>query len=117
MLSLLLAGAWGGVTRGLVGFIKYQSAKKQTKFETNYFLTMIILSSLVGVGISWVVAEVDGKILGLKEITPAIAFIVGYAGGDLLENLYKILLKKTTLYPPESASPFGELLKQPLEKS
>jgi hypothetical protein len=30
--------------------------------------------------------------------TPAIAFIVGYAGGDFLENIYKIILKKPSLY-------------------
>ena len=35
---------------------------------------------------------------GFGNFTPALAFIVGYAGGDLLENIYKIVLKKPSLY-------------------
>jgi hypothetical protein len=32
-------------------------------------------------------------------ISPAIAFVIGYAGGDFIENLYKIILKKPTIFP------------------
>ena len=39
--------------------------------------------------------ELDLGLLGLPGgFTPAVAFLVGYAGGDLLDNLYKIFLRK-----------------------
>jgi hypothetical protein len=28
----------------------------------------------------------------------ALAFIIGYAGGDFIENIYKIIIKKSSLY-------------------
>jgi len=34
---------------------------------------------------------------GLSDFNPVIAFLVGYAGGDLLENFYKIIIKKPVL--------------------
>jgi hypothetical protein len=36
--------------------------------------------------------------LGLPVITPAIAIVVGYAGGDFIENIFKILTGKTSLF-------------------
>ena len=30
--------------------------------------------------------------------SPALSFIVGYAGGDFIENIYKIIIKKSSLY-------------------
>jgi hypothetical protein len=32
---------------------------------------------------------------GIVGLLAAIAFIIGYAGGDFLDGMYKILLKKT----------------------
>jgi len=36
--------------------------------------------------------------LGVSVFSPALSFIVGYAGGDFLENIYKILTKKASFY-------------------
>lgn len=96
---LLFAGAVGGLVRGIVGFIKHQFAYKNVEFKPLYISGMMVLSALVGLTVTWAVVSSGLEIVALVEINPAIAFIVGYAGGDLIENLYKILVGKATLYP------------------
>ena len=96
--SILIAGFGGGVVRGLVGFIKHQFAYKSVKFEFYYFFFMTFISGIVGVLAAVATKELGISITGLGAFTPALAFIVGYAGGDFLENLYKIVLKKTSIY-------------------
>lgn len=85
--------------RGLVGYMKYQLAYKNVKFQPAYFSAMVGLSSVVGVLITWAVVMSDLQLPFISDINPAIAFIIGYAGGDIIENLYKMLLGKTSLYP------------------
>jgi hypothetical protein len=58
---------------------------------------MMFLSGVIGI---LTAAAVEGSgitILG-QAITPAIAFIIGYAGGDLIENLYKIIFNQETIF-------------------
>ena len=86
--EILVAGFGGGMIRGLVGFIKHQYAYKNVRFNIPHFFTMMFLSGIVGV---LVAAAFDNN--------PLFAFIVGYAGGDFLENVYKIIAKKPSLYP------------------
>jgi NADH:ubiquinone oxidoreductase subunit 6 (subunit J) len=99
MLVLLFAGAVGGLVRGIVGFLKHQFAYKNVEFRPAYIAGMMVLSSLVGLVVTWAIVSSGLEIVALAEINPAVAFIVGYAGGDLIENLYKILVGKATLYP------------------
>jgi hypothetical protein len=96
---LLLAGAAGGLVRGIVGFLKNQFAYKNVEFKPLYLAVMVTLSSLVGLTVTWAVVSSGLEIVALAQINPAIAFIVGYAGGDLVENLYKMLVGKASLYP------------------
>jgi hypothetical protein len=35
---------------------------------------------------------------GIVGLSPAIALVVGYAGGDFLENIFKVLMKKPILF-------------------
>ena len=96
---ILLAGFFGGVIRGLVGFIKHQFSYKSVPFNLSYFLGMSFLSGIIGL---MVVASV--KEIGFTQdgfFTPALSFIVGYAGGDFIENIYKILAKKFSIFPTE----------------
>lgn len=86
--TILVAGFGGGMVRGLVGFIKYQYAYKNVGFKLPYFFAMMFLSGVVGV----LVASAFNN-------NPLFAFIVGYAGGDFVENVYKIIAKKPSLYP------------------
>lgn len=99
ILVLLLAGAAGGLVRGIVGFLKYQFAYKSVEFKPLYIATIMALSAFVGLAVTWAIVASDLSFPFLEQVNPAITFIIGYAGGDLIENLYKILVGKTTLYP------------------
>jgi len=57
---------------------------------------MMFLSGMVGLLSAMVVNEVGFTFLG--SFTPALGFIVGYAGGDFIENIYKIIIKKSSIY-------------------
>lgn len=87
LLLILIAGFGGGIVRGLTGFVKHQYSYKNVKFNLPYFLLMMFLSGLIGL---LTAAVVDGQ--------PALAFVAGYAGGDFIENLYKIAKGKTSLW-------------------
>lgn len=97
-LFIFIAGFGGGVLRGLVGFIKHQFSYKNVEFKLPYFIFMMFLSGVVGLLTAVAVKETGITFLGLESLTPALAFIIGYAGGDFLENLYKIIIKKPSLY-------------------
>lgn len=92
-ISILLAGFGGGALRGIIGFLKHQFSYKNVKFNVLYFLMMVIVSGVVGLLVS---AAVEGTSFNFLsgDLTPALAFIVGYAGGDFLENIYKLIIKK-----------------------
>ncbi len=102
MFTLLFAGAGGGIVRGLMGFIKHQFAYKEVPFRLWYSLSIIGLSAFVGLTVTWAIVGSNLNLPLAQEINPALAFIVGYAGGDFIENLYKILIGKDSLFPAES---------------
>ena len=95
---VLIAGFGGGVIRGLVGFIKHQYAYKQVPFNLLYFFFTIILSGTIGVTAAFTIRELGIEFLGATALTPAMALIIGYAGGDFLENVFKIILRKPEWY-------------------
>lgn len=97
-ISILIAGFGGGGLRGLVGFIKHQFSYKNVEFRLPYFLAMMFLSGIIGLLVAVGVKEAGITFLGLDELSPALAFIIGYAGGDFLENIYKIIIKKSSFY-------------------
>jgi len=96
-LFVLIAGFGGGIVRGLVGFLKHQFSYKNVPFRLSYFFTTAFLSGVIGLLSAVAVKEVGFKLEGI--FNPALAFIVGYAGGDFIENIYKIIIKKSSLYP------------------
>lgn len=100
MLSIFIAAFGGGILRGLVGFTKHQLSYKNVSFRLKYFLGVISLSGIIGAVAAVAVKELGFALLG--TFSPALAFIVGYAGGDFLENIYKIIIKKSSLYESES---------------
>ncbi len=93
-IQLLIAGFGGGLIRGIIGYIKHQYAYKEVKFDVFYFFTMIFLSGIIGVLVSYSIIEAGLELEGISYISPAIAFIIGYAGGDFLDNVYKVITKK-----------------------
>lgn len=98
MFAIIVAAFGGGILRGLVGFIKYQFSYKEVKFRPYYFLAMIFLSGIVGTVAAIAIKEIGFTLL--ESFTPALAFIIGYAGGDFIENIYKIIIKKSSFYEP-----------------
>lgn len=95
-LEIFIASFGGGVVRGLVGFVKHQFSYKKVGFDLPYFLAMMFISGIVGLLSAVAVRNAGMDFLG--NFTPAIAFIIGYAGGDFLENVYKIIIKKPSIY-------------------
>ena len=94
--ALFIAGFFGGVIRGLVGFLKHQFSYKNVGFNLLYFLGITFMSGIIGVTVAISMREIGFTIEG--AFTPALSFIVGYAGGDLIENIYKIIVKKSSIY-------------------
>ncbi|MBD3208767.1 MAG: hypothetical protein GF370_04980 [Candidatus Nealsonbacteria bacterium] len=98
-IEIFLSGFGGGAVRGLVGFMKHQFAYKEVPFNLSYFLGMTFLSGMIGLVSSTAIQNVGFTLEG--SFSPALSFIVGYAGGDFIENIYKIIIKKSSFYPKE----------------
>ena len=96
MFYIFIAAFGGGTIRGLVGFIKHQFSYKNVGFNLPYFLGTMFLSGMIGA-----LAAIAIKETGFTfsdTFSPALAFIIGYAGGDFIENIYKIIIGKSSLY-------------------
>lgn len=59
---------------------------------------MMFISGVIGVLTAIAIKELGLTFFGLSQLNPALAFVVGYAGGDFLENVYKTIIKKPSLY-------------------
>ncbi len=92
-LTILIAGFGGGVVRGLVGYVKHQYSYKNVGFNVPYFFTMIFISGIIGVLVAAGVKELGEQIVTVG-FSSVVAFVAGYAGGDFLDNVYKIIIKK-----------------------
>lgn len=97
--TILIAGFVGGILRGIVGYVKYQTKFKDIKFRIWYFLGMTGISGVVGLLAAWVIKDLGISFLGFAQLPASVAFIIGYAGGDFIENAYKIITQKTSIYP------------------
>ena len=86
-IPVLIAGFIGGAIRGVFGFVKHQYSYKNVGFKAPYFFLMVFLSGIVGLVASYLITG-----------NAIFALIVGYAGGDFIENLFKIITKKESLY-------------------
>jgi hypothetical protein len=92
--AVLIGGFGGGFLRGLIGFLKHQFSYKKVEFDTKYFIMSIFVSGVIGILTAVAVGAFNAESMGIKYFSPAMAFIIGYAGGDFLENIYKIISKK-----------------------
>jgi len=91
---ILAAGFLGGVIRGLVGFLKHQFSYKNVPFNIYYFFGMCFISGIIGVTVVSSLKEIGFTFH--ESFTPALGVIIGYAGGDFIENIYKIIIKKSS---------------------
>lgn len=92
---IFIAAFGGGFIRGLVGFIKHQFSYKNVSFKPGYFIGTMFASGIIGLLSVWAIQNVGFTFD--NTFTPALAFIIGYAGGDFLENIYKIIINKFSL--------------------
>lgn len=97
-MTFILAGFLGGLIRGIVGLTKYALSYKDVPFRPLYFGGMALVSGLIGATAAWVTQDLGITFLGLEALSPAMAVIIGYAGGDFFENLIKILTKDPVLF-------------------
>lgn len=74
-------GLLGGMARAAVGILK--AVRRRKKLVWAYTLTTIICSAAIG-AVAGLLFDTDFKI----------SIIAGYAGTDLLENIYKITFKR-----------------------
>ena len=96
--GILIAGFAGGALRALTGYVKSKSlSRKQVSFRPLSFLATTFVSGAVGLLAAWVSIDLKITFLTGIVITPAIASVIGYAGGDFLESLYKIFSKSSSL--------------------
>jgi hypothetical protein len=102
--AILIFGALGGVARGLVGYLKHFQAYKNVEFKWQYFSMAVGISAAVGLAVVWAFDGAGITFADGLEINPGMALIIGYAGGDAIENVYKIIFKKPIL------STFGDLI-------
>lgn len=92
--AILIAGFGGGTVRGLMGYLKHQFSYKNVGFNVPYFFTIVFISGVVGILCAAAIKQLGVTIKGIEYFSPALAFVVGYAGGDFLEGVYKIIIKK-----------------------
>ncbi len=79
-ISSILFGIVGGAIRGLVGLLKFFEKNKQLgKFKIRYIIFSLLVAGLVG-GVGGALINSDWRL----------ALVIGYAGTDFLESLYKI---------------------------
>jgi hypothetical protein len=101
MFIFFLAGFIGGTIRGIVGIIKYTLSYKDVKMQWGYFSGTALVSGLIGMTAAWIIQDMGVAFEGVKGLSPAVALIVGYAGGDFLENIFKVFMKKPILFGGE----------------
>lgn len=83
MFWISIAGFIGGTMRGLFGFLKHQMAYRKAEFNLWYFLMIVLLSGIIGLTTAYAFGQ-----------NALFAFVVGYAGGDFIENVYKTIKHK-----------------------
>lgn len=97
-MQFLLAGFFGGILRGGMGLFKYTVSYKNIEIRPYYFTVMVILTGIVGWISAWVVRDAIDIFLEVDDVPVSFALVAGYAGGDFIENLFKIAMREPHLF-------------------
>lgn len=97
-MSFFFFGFLGGAIRGTVGLIKYIQSYKDVDIKPWYLSGTVAVSGLIGMVCAWVVQDLGISLMGLETMPLSIALIIGYAGGDFIENIFKIIIKEPDLF-------------------
>ncbi|MDD5254235.1 MAG: hypothetical protein PHG05_04020 [Candidatus Nanoarchaeia archaeon] len=88
LLYQAMFGFFGGFVRSFLGILKYVKTKKgKKKIDWAYLILTLVASSLMGAFSSLLISG-DYKV----------SLAAGYLGMDIIEDLFKIILKKQHLY-------------------
>ena len=102
-MTFFVAGLLGGILRGAVGISKYLRSYKDVKIRPIYFGLSILVSGIAGLLSAWIIKDLGMTFLDLNYVPVTVAIIVGYAGGDFLENVFKIIMKKPEFFESGSS--------------
>lgn len=108
-ISFFVAGLFGGLLRGGMGLFKYMTSYKDVEIRPYYFAGMVILTGVIGWVSAWVAGDALRIFLELETVPLSFAVVAGYAGGDLIENIFKIAVQEPQLFH------LGEKLKEAKE--
>lgn len=97
-MSFFFFGFLGGGIRGVVGLVKYIQSYKDVEIRPAYFAGTVFTSGLIGLAAAWITHDLGISFLGLEELPLSLALIIGYAGGDFIENIFKIIIKDDTVF-------------------
>ncbi len=97
-MSFLVAGLFGGLLRGGVGLVKYITSYKDVQIRPYYFMGAVLLSGVIGYVSAWIAKDAADIFLDIDTLPLSFAVIAGYAGGDFIENLFKIGMKEPHLF-------------------
>ncbi len=112
-ISFFSAGLIGGLLRGGMGLFKYMTSYKDVKIRPYYFAGMVFLTGVIGWVSAWVARDALRIFLELDTVPVSFALIAGYAGGDLIENVFKIALKEPNLFEVgEKIKEINEVVKE-----
>ncbi len=78
--------------------MKYMTSYKDVEIRPYYFSGAVLLSGVVGYVSAWVAQDVAHIFLEIDALPLSLAVIAGYAGGDLIENIFKIGMKEPNLF-------------------
>ncbi len=92
-MSFLIAGLFGGILRGGVGVAKYMTSYKDVEIRPYYFLGTVALSGIIGYVSAWIAKDAGQIFLEVDVLPISFAIVIGYAGGDFIENIFKIGMK------------------------
>ncbi len=109
-MPFLFAGFLGGLLRGAMGLFKYITSYKDVEIRPFYFISMIALSGIVGYVSALIAMDAAEVFLDIKDIPLTLAVVFGYAGGDFIENVFKIIVREPQLFD------FGKKLKEKISK-
>ena len=97
-MSFFFFGFLGGAIRGIVGLVKYVQSYKDIEIKLWYFGSTVAISGFIGLACAWITHDLGISFLGLEKIPLSLALIIGYAGGDFIENVFKIIIKDDNIF-------------------
>jgi len=91
-------GFIGGIIRGSLGIIKHKQSYSNVQIDQKYLITTLTISGAIGFAAAWALKDLGVVFAGMDTLPLSLALIVGYAGGDFLENIFKIITKSENIF-------------------